>query len=379
MTGAMWIQQLTLGWLIYDMTGSAVLLGAVSGMRALPSLFAAPLAGVLTDRMNRKTLMMTTQAISFVSTLTIAMLVATDHVTVWQVFAFALMNGLAQTFNNPSRQSLVPNLVPKEDLMNAYALNSVAFQSTAVIGPAIAGFLIAGFGVAGNFFLQSVAYLFVIGMVSIINIPPAPERSDHSSIRAEMAEGFKYVASERVVFGLILVGIIPSLLSMPLRSLMPIFAKDVLDVGSGGLGILLASTGAGALTGAILLASLGNFRYKGMLMLTSLIVTGFAMMVFSQSHWFYISLVILLVQGASEIGYRSMNNTLLQATVPNEMRGRVTSIYMLNQSFAPFGTMVAGLLVAVFGASEVILLMGIVMAGLALSAAWRLPHMRALT
>jgi hypothetical protein len=198
-------------------------------------------------------------------------------------------------------------------------------------------------------------------------------------MRVEMAEGFRYVASEKVVFGLMLVGIIPSLLSMPLRSLMPIFAKDVLDVGSAGLGVLMASTGAGAVTGAILLASLGNFRHKGLLMLSSLVATGFAMMFFSQSQWFYLSLVILLMQGGSEIGYRSMNNTLLQATVPDKMRGRVTSIYMLNQSFAPFGSMVAGIMVAVFGASEVIFLMGMIMAAVALTAAWRLPHMRALT
>lgn len=379
MTGAMWIQQLTLGWLVYDMTHSPFLLGAVSGMRALPSLFAAPFAGVLTDRVNRRQLMMTTQTVSFVSTLIMAILVATGAVQLWQVFAFGLIGGLAWTFNNPSRQSLVPTLVPKEDLMNAYALTSMAFQSTAVIGPAIAGFLLAWFGTAGNFFLQSSMYLGVIAMVFIMRIPPVQVRQEQVSVRADMAEGFKYVWSDRVVLGLIIIGLIPSLLSMPVQSLMPVFAKDVLDVGSEGLGILLGATGAGALIGAFVLASIGNFRYKGMLMLCALMVTGTAVVIFSQSKWLPLSLVILLMQGAGNIGYRSVNNTMIQAVVPDHLRGRVASIYMLNQSLSPFGSLIAGAMASALGAPAALTVMGASMVVLALAAGIRMPYMRRLT
>ncbi len=378
-TAAMWIQMLTTGWMVYDMTGSALLLGAVSGLRAIPSLITSPIAGVVTDRMDRRVLMMITQVIMLVAVLAMAALILTDVIAVWHVFTFSLVSGIVWTFNTPSRQSLVPNLVPKEDLLNAYSLNAAAFQSMAIAGPAIGGFMIAWFGTGGNFLMQAAAILGVIGMVWIMRVPPRTAPLRKASMREDLAEGLKYVRNDKVVFGLVLIGIIPAFLSMPLRSLMPIFAIDILDVGSVGLGILMSASGAGALAGAITLASLGSLQRKGMFMLGAIVLTGTTMVVFSLSHWLALSLVFMLFLGLGEMTYWSMNNTILQTVVKDELRGRVMSIYMLNQGMAPLGTLVAGALAAAIGAPIVIVLMGATTVAFALAAAWRLPHMRRLT
>lgn len=376
MTAGMWIQQLSIGWLVYDMTGSKALLGLVSGMRAIPTLFAAPIAGVLTDRMNKRYLMLITQSILLVAVLTLALLIAFDKVAIWHLFVFALVSGLANTFNNPSRQTLVPLLVPKEDLMNAYSLNATAFTSTRILGPAIGGFLIIWFGVAGNFFIQTGALAGVLLMVFAMRDVPNQPKTEQRSVTNEMAEGWQYMRSNSVVMGLMLIGIIPAFLTDPLRSMMPVFAKDVLHQGSGGLGMILAIYGSGAFVASLTLASMTNFQRKGMLMIAALGVSGVFLIFFSQSEWLPLSLVLITVLGASEISYRAMNNTVIQMVVPQDLRGRVYSIYMLNNGLAPIGTMFAGVAADALGAPIVFTIMGVIVLSMA-SIAWvRLPHMR---
>jgi MFS family permease len=379
MTAGIWIQTLTMGWLVYDLTGSPLLLGFVSGVRAIPSLFAAPIAGVMTDRANRKMLMLISQTLVLTSILLLGILVATDLVQVWHVFVLGLTAGLGNTFNNPSRQSLVATLVPQEELMNAYALNSIAFQATRVVGPAIGGFLIVWFGIAGNFFIQSAAILGVIAMVAMMRVPPMPPKKGKLSIGADMREGFKYVRQNEVVLGIMIVGIIPAFLSMPLQSLMPIFAADVLHIGADGLGILMAVMGAGALTCSVVVATMSKLKQKGLVMLVSLVGMGITLILFSQSVWLPISLVFMLFFGAGEMGYRIMNNTLLQTVVPDEFRGRVVSIYMLDQGMSPLGSMVAGAMAATMGAPIVLTIMGLCVVGLAATALIQLPYMRQLS
>lgn len=376
LTATMWLQQLTVGWMVYDMTNSSVLLGAVSAMRAVPSLLCAPIAGALTDRVDRRKLMMTTQAVMLVNVIIIAVLSGTGIVQVWHVFVFSLVAGIAWTFNNPSRQSLVPTLVPKEDLLNAYSLNAAAFQTSAVIGPALGGFMIAWFGVTGNFLLQAATVVGVIAMVNMMRIPERAGPPKSVSIRMDIAEGMNYVRRDHVVLGLLLVGTIPAFLSQPVRFLMPIFAKDILDVGSQGLGFLMASSGVGALTAAFFLASAVNIKFKGKLMFAALTTTGLALIAFSQSHWFAFSMVVQLFMGVGEITYFSANNAVLQTIIPDNMRGRVTSLQMLNQGLAPLGTMVAGTLTAVIGAPTVVTLMGCCVLAFAATAAIKFPVIR---
>ena len=246
MSAGQWVQQVTLGWLLYDLTGSSMLLGALNGLRALPFLIAGPIAGVAADRMDRKALLVQTQYVLIVTALLMGVLVASGYLQPWHLFAFTLLTGMAWAFHEPVRQSLVPGVVPKNELMSAIALNSMGFNINKVLGPALGGVLIAAFGPAGNFFVQSAAYAGVLLMVYWMQVPPTPEEARHSSAVANLKEGLAYVWSNPTVFALMLAAYVPRVFAVPYQALMPVFQKDVLGVGPEGLGLLMAAPGAGA-------------------------------------------------------------------------------------------------------------------------------------
>lgn len=375
-TCALWVQQITVGWMVYDMTGSGALLGAVIGVQAIPSFFGAPIAGALTDRMDRRLLLIVAQVGLLVTVLPMAVLTLADIVEVWHLFVFSLLSRTAWTFIDPVRISLVPNLVPEKDLLNAYSLNAAAYQSMAILGPAVGGFMIAWFSPGGNFLIQSVAILCIIGIAAIMRVPSRSAPVNKMSITQNMIQGFRYVQDDRVVRALIVIGIIPSLVIWPVPSLMPIFAVDVLDVGAVGLGIMLSTAGAGALAGAILLASVRNVQRKGLLMLSAIGMTGIALVAFSHSEWLALSLFFLLFMGVGEMSYFSSNNTILQTIVPDELRGRVTSIYMLTWGIAPLGTLSAGALADVIGAPLTVAILGAATIVFAILAGWKFPYVR---
>ena len=241
MSGGQWIQQVTLGWLLYDLTGSSVLLGALNGLRALPFLVSSPLAGVAADRLERRGLMLKTQYVLVVTALVMGTLVASGLVQVWHLFLFTLITGIAWAFNEPVRQSLVPSMVPKEELMNAVALHSAGFNLNKVIGPALGGLLIAAFGPSGNFFVQSLAYGGVLYTIYSMRVPPTPVEASRSSVLANLKEGFSYVWSTPTVLALMVADLVPRIFAVPYQALMPIFQKDVLGVVPEGLGVLMAA------------------------------------------------------------------------------------------------------------------------------------------
>ncbi|TMA59069.1 MAG: MFS transporter [Deltaproteobacteria bacterium] len=203
MSAGQWIQQVTLGWLLYDLTGSSILLGALNGLRALPFLIASPIAGVVADRVDRKKILTAAQYVLMTSTVGMGVLVAMGVAAVWHLFVFTLITAIAWAFTDPVRQSMVPTLVPKEDLINAVALNSAAFNMTKVVGPSIGGLLIVAFGAAGNFFVQGAAYIAVLISIYWMVIPPAPTEAMRSSALANLKEGLLYVWSNPTVFALL--------------------------------------------------------------------------------------------------------------------------------------------------------------------------------
>ena len=277
MSAGQWIQQVTLGWLLYDLTGSSVLLGALNGLRALPFLIASPIAGVVADRTDRRKILMSTQYILMTATVAMGVLVAIGYAAVWHLFVFTLITGIAWAFTDPVRQSMVPTLGPKEDLINAVALTSAAFNMTKVIGPSLGGLLIVTFGAAGNFFVQGAAYIAVLISIYWMVIPPAPAEARRSSALANLKEGLVYVWSNPTIFALLTSALVPRVCAMPYQTLMPVFQKDVLKVGPEGLGIMLAAPGLGAMCAGLMLASLANrVRRQGILMLVSLVALGIA-------------------------------------------------------------------------------------------------------
>ena len=379
MGSGQWIQQVTLGWLVYELTGSAALLGALNGLRALPFLVAGPIAGVAADRMDRRRLMLSTQYVLMVSALGMGVLVASGSLKVWHIFLFNLIAGVAWSFNEPVKQSLVPNVVPKEELMNAIALNSAGFNLTKVVGPALGGILIALFGAAGNFFVQSAAYVGALVMVYWMHVPPTAKEARRSSALANLKEGFAYVWSTPAVLALMITAYVPTVFAVPYQTLMPVFQKDVLGVGPEGLGMLMSAPGIGAVLALLMLATISSrMRRQGLLLLASTIFLGAFLILFSQTTSFPRAITLLVAVGACQMLFMATTNTMLHLIVPDELRGRVMSLYMLDRGLMPAGSLFAGINAHFIGAPAAVSMMGVIVIVLALVVAWLVPLMRTL-
>jgi MFS transporter, DHA1 family, staphyloferrin A biosynthesis exporter len=377
MSAGQWIQQVTLGWLLYDLTNSAVLLGALNGLRALPFLIFGPIAGVAADRMDRRGLLLGNQYVLLFATLAMGLLVASGWLEAWHLFAFTFITGIAWSFSDPVRQSLVPNLVPKGELMNAVALHSGGFNLMKVVGPSLGGLLIAWFGAAGNFFVQSAAYLGVLITICLMRVPPTPDEARHSSVTANLKEGLSYVGSSTIVLTLMITALVPRVFAVPYQALMPVFQKDVLGVGPEGLGIMLAAPGLGAVLTTLALASVAHsLRRKGLLLLGGMVFLGIFLILFSQATSFWPAVLFLVGVGGCQVLFMATTNTMLQMIVPDGLRGRVMSIYMLDRGLMPLGALMAGVTSHLIGAPGTVAMMGSVVILLALAVAWRVPLLR---
>jgi MFS family permease len=377
MSAGQWIQQVTLGWLMYELTGSPVMLGMMNGLRMLPFLVSSPLAGVAADRMDRRKLLVNTQCVLVVTALLVGALVASGLLQVWHLLGVTLVTGIAWSFNEPVRQSLVPNIVPREDLMNAVALNSMAFNTNKVLGPALGGMFIAAFGAAGNFFVQGGAYLAVLGTLFLISFPPSPGEARRASALANLKEGLAYVWSTPTILALLIADLVPRIFAVPYQTLMPVFQKDVLKVGPEGLGFLMAAPAVGAILGILTLASLSNlFSRRGLLLLGGLVSMGFFLVIFSRIASFPLALIVLVAVGYCQIFCIITTNTLIQITVPDSLRGRVMGLYMLDRGLMPAGSLLAGATAQFIGAPATVEIMGFLVIILALAIGFGMPIIR---
>ena len=379
MSAGQWVQQVTLGWLLYDLTGNSMLLGALNGLRALPFLVTGPMAGVAADRMDRRKLLIYTQWALILTAVAMGMLVASPFLHVWHIFLFTLITGIAWTITEPVRMSMIPAAVPKEDLANAVALNSGGFNLTKVIGPALGGALIAWFGAAENFFVQAIAYSGVLAMIYLMHIPPHRAEAKRATALANLKEGFAYVWSTPAVLALLTLAYVPRIFAVPYQTLMPVFQKDVLKIGPEGLGLLMAAPGVGAVIAVLTLASLGHrIRRQGLLLVGSIVVLGGFLIFFSQITWFPLALVTLVIVGMFQMFFLASTAMILQLIVPDELRGRVLSLYMLDRGFMPLGALFAGTTAHFIGAPLTVATMGATVIVLVLLVAWRVPAIRTL-
>lgn len=377
LSAGQWIQQVTLGWVLYEMTRSSLLLGVLNGLRAVPFLVFSPIAGVAADRADRRLLMLSTQFLLLVTALGMGVVVTVGLLQVWHLFFFTLITGIVWSFSEPVRQALIPNVVPKEDLMNAVALNSAAFNFTKIIGPSVGGLLIALFGVAGNFYVQTLAYLGVLVMIYRLRVPKASAEVRRSSVLSNLKEAFAYVWGDPLVFALMIAALVPRIFAMPYQALMPVFQKDVLGVGPEGLGLMLAAPGLGAVLAVLALAHFAStFHRKGLLLLIALVVLGSFLILFSFMRSFPLSLLTLVGIGSFQISFMATAHTMLQMVVPDTLRGRVMSIYMLDRGMTPAGALMAGLSAHFLGAPTTVALMGSIVILLALVLVWRVPELR---
>jgi MFS family permease len=354
-----WMQSVAQAWLVYRLTKSALLLGSVGFASQIPVFLVAPLGGITADRVNRQRLVIATQISSMILAGILAWLTLSGRVQVWHIFALASLLGVVNAFDIPGRQSFLVDMVGKEDLMNAIALNSSMFNGARVIGPAIAGILVARIGEGWCFAANSISYVAVIAGLWLMHVHCAPRASKHSPIE-DIIEGFRWVNHTRVIRALLLLIGLVSLVGMPYTVLMPIFADRILHGGARGLGILMGATGVGALFGALTLAVKTGVKGLGRWVVISCATLGVSLFLFSFSTSFWLSVVLLLPAGYSMMLQMACSNTLIQTMVPDQLRGRVMSVYsMMFMGMAPFGAFFGGALADRIGAPITIAIGGI--------------------
>ena len=379
-TIANWIQQTTIGWLVFDLTGSGSILGLMNGLRSIPMFFLTPVAGVAADRMDRKRLMLSTQLVLLLGTLTVAIILLIGQLAVWHLFVFSIMVAIAMAFNQPVRQTAIFDVVPRSAVPNALALSNMGMSVTRVLGAGAGGLLLATMGASGNFFIQAAALLAATLTILMLRLPPRSAPSlHHQSPFRDMRDGFAYVGQDRRVRGLLLMGLMPPIFLWPYwNALMPIFAKEALHTGPTGLGILLAAIGGGGILGAGAVASMTGFERRGLLQLVAMLGMSGAMLGFALSPTVLIAVAFLFLGGFIEQFYMVTNQTITQLITPDHIRGRVVSLMQIPMFLFPLGSLLGGVLADVFGIRVTVITMTSIGAAIALLFLIGTPEVRKL-
>jgi MFS family permease len=350
-----WMQTVAQNWLVYELTNSALALGFINFLSAIPITLLTLPAGAIADRVDKRRILIATQTASMLLAFVLAALVYCHAVQMWHIVVLSLLLGITNAFDIPTRQSFVVDMVGKDDLMNAIALNSSMFHGARIFGPALAGVLIAYIGTAGCFFLNGISFLAVIAAYMTMQLPLAAPANDVRSIWHATGDALRYVAANRIIRAVITLVSVTSLFGWSYSVLMPIFARDVLKIGAKGYGYLLAANGVGAFFGAITLASLGNYPHRRRLVFGGLF--GFCVMVtvFALSRNAWLSAAALAAVGWFMIIFFATANTSVQLRTPDELRGRVMGIYAFAfLGLNPFGSMLAGSIAHATSASTAI-------------------------
>jgi MFS family permease len=354
-----WMQGVAQSWLIYRLTDSEWLLGLVGFAGQVPIFLIAPFGGVMADRYSRYRILVITQVLSLLQAFALAILTLTHHISVSAVIALALFLGIVNAFDFPTRQSFLSELVEKEDLMNAIALNSSVVNSSRIIGPAVAGLLVAWLGEGMCFLLNAISYLAVIaGLFMMKEVRRKEEKPTNSALSA-LKEGFDYVRRTAPVRALLLLLALVSICGLPYIVLMPIFADKILNSGASGMGLMLGAAGIGSLSAAITLASRRQVQGLGRVVAISVAIFGVLVIVFAFSRNLIFSTLLLVPMGFTVMLQMSGSNTLLQAMVDDRMRGRMMSFFSMSlMGMIPFGSLLAGAIARSIGAPKTLAIGG---------------------
>jgi len=368
-----WMQKVAQNWLVLTITGSssAFFLGLDSFLGELPILLLTLVGGVVADRYDRKRLLLSSQYIQMAAAFTLAALVYWDVVRIWHVLTLSVITGLAQAFGGPAYQSLLPSLVGKNDVPNAIAFNSIQFNLARVIGPLLAGAALAAFGMVACFGLNGLSFFAVIVAILMLHVrhtPPAAKTRMHH----ELKSGFEYARAHPALLSLAVLGFSATFLGGPLLTFLPLFAQNVFRGGVTQYTHLMSFAGAGAVTGALVVAWLGKFRHMGRTLLILQVVFGILIALFAVTRIFWINAVLLFGCASCMVMVFAMLSSLVQLNAPNEMRGRVMSIYMVAfRGGSPLGGLVGGWMATLAGAPSVLIVNGVL---LSLVATWFLTR-----
>ena len=374
-----WMQNVAQAWLVYELTNSPFKLGVVSFCAGVPVLLFSLWAGVVADRVPKRPLLVVTQTVM----MTLAFILAADMflgtIQWWHIAIMAFLLGTANAFDGPTRQAFVVEMVGRNELMNAIALNSAMFNTARIVGPALAGIILAAVGAAWCFVLNGVSFLAVIAGLVLMDVKPYVGAIPTESPLKQMREGLSYIWHHPTVRPLITLVAVSNMFALGYMALLPAFAQDVLHAGKVGYGFMSTAIGVGALAGALVIASLGDYQRKGLILTAGNLLFPVMVIALSLSKSFHLTMGCLVVAGFGFMAQNATANTLVQTTVPDTLRGRVMSVYMMVfLGFFPIGSLIAGAMAERFGVPVGAAFGGIVALAYGIYLAWRAPEIRAL-
>jgi MFS family permease len=373
------MQIVATAWLVYELTGSAVQLGLLGLLRAVPVMALSMVGGTFADTLDRRKVLLVTQTILMALVAILAITTWTGNVTMPLIYTFTVLAGATNAFDNPARSALVPNLVPREELAAALTLNVTTFQLAQIVGPMIGGFLIAAVGAQGAYAIDAVSFGAVIVallmMRTTIAIPtesrPAPQRS-----LGTLLEGFVFVRRNSLIFSVMMLDFFATLFGT-VQSLLPVYAKDVLHVDASGLGLLYAATSAGAMAAALVLSTRGRIKYQGRTLLFAVAIFGLSLVGFGLSQIFWLSLLFLAMEGAADTVSMVLRGAILQLATPDELRGRTTAVHMTFAMGGPqLGQLRGGILAGWIGPVGAVVSGGLAVVAVVVGMAALVPKVR---
>ena len=380
-----WMQTVAQAWLVLSLTNSPFWLGLDAFVATAPGFFLTLIGGVFADLIDRRRLLLYTQTAAGLAALGLAILVWTDVVNRWMVLGFSFMTGCCMALASPSFLAMTYDLVGREDLANAIAMNSTQFQLSRVVGPTLAGVAFRVFGVAGCFFATAVSFVFVVTALKMVKqeklstIEPAHSVRDRRALWRDLVEGIRYVRKRPRVSSLLMMSAVNSLFGAPYFTMVPIYARDIFHLGETGLALMMGTAGGGAFLGALLVAYLGDFRRKGWFVLGGAIMFGVCITNFALSTRLALSLTFLFGLGFALVVSVALTNTLLQKLVTDKMRGRVMSMFILSfMGTMPLGNIIAGTVSSHFGPQPTLAVGGLVITVVAASVAFFNKRLREL-
>lgn len=346
-----WMDQVTRGWLIYELTDSALQLGLVRGIQAIPFLLLSPIAGSAADRYSRKTQVVLSQILNGLLYAVTALLIFADLIKPWHVYVTAFLMACVQVFLQPSRAAMISDLVPAENLTNAIGLNAVVFNMARSTGPALSGLLISLSGTGVSYAVQAAFFMLAtVWTVQLTSKRPTADGGHRESFGRSIVEGWKFSWRKLEVRSGLLVVVFASLFMIPFSTLLPVFARDLLKVGAQGQGLLLTAMGIGALCSSVLIAAVGDRMPRGILMLGGVALYGVLVVVFSASLWFSLSMALMALIGLCHVSSHALVQTVIQAYSPREYRGRAMALFHMTQVLLLLGGLLIGVLSALIGA-----------------------------
>ncbi len=355
-----WVQSVGQSWQVLQLTNSAFLLGLVSFAALLPNIVLSLFGGVIADRVHRRPLLIGTQIIFLGTATSLGILTTLQHITVWQIIMMALINGTFNTVGFPAWQAFIGELLPPEQLKQGIALNSMQFNLSRVIGPALGGLSIGIFGIAGSYYLNAISYVAVIIPLLLIHPMRMQHRNRQQGIWQDLREGLNYVGKRPSLQIVLLLQFMIAFLVFPYVILLPVFARDIFHIGAPGLGLLNSASGIGALLGALLLVVLSQrLERRKLLLIILCVLGGLTSLAFALASALDAALLVLVALGACTVMSTITTNTTLQMLTPEEMRGRVLSIWMMTAlGLAPFGNLLAGWVAQSLGAPSTLMIGG---------------------